>query len=414
MNSAGSLGNLDTSARVPVVKRFPRLFKKTNTGAIQYWDIFAEELTATGQAAVVTVYGQLGTPSPQRTSDTVKSGKNAGKANATTAYEQAQKNAKGKWDKQKKKGYVETEYDARTQKLDDQTGDAGIFPMLAQKFAEFPNKVKWPAYIQAKLNGHRCIAVIKDGKATLFSRKREVITGVPHINKVLEESFTENVILDGELFNAQVNEASDDYTGVKTPDAFTFQELGSCVRSKVPKGRFELVEYHVYDMVNDKSFVDRYDELQVLFSTVTDMKTVRCVQTGMVDSPEAVDAIMLDLRALGYEGAMLRNGAGKYTQNKRSYDLLKVKKFVDEEFEITGIEEGSGKLQGHVGSFVCKTKEGFVFTCKKDGPLSYLKEYFEDHSLWQGKFLTVRYANLTEGDEPVPFHGVGIDIRDPE
>jgi DNA ligase-1 len=117
-------------------------------------------------------------------------------------------------------------------------------------------------------------------------------------------------------------------------------------------------------------------------------------------------------RAEQYEGAMLRNKDSKYV-NKRSYDLLKLKEFDDDEFEIIGIEEGRGKLAGHVGAFVCKTSDGKTFLAKMSGDTEKLADYFKDHSLWSGKRLTVQYQGLT-GKERVPRFPVGKSIRDYE
>jgi DNA ligase-1 len=111
---------------------------------------------------------------------------------------------------------------------------------------------------------------------------------------------------------------------------------------------------------------------------------------------------------------MLRNAEGLYLSHatRRSYDLLKVKKFKgDEEFEIIGIKEGRGKLTGHA-IFICKAANGKEFAAKLEGETSFLKECFENHSLWQGKMLTVEYSELTE--DGVPFQGVGKDLRDKE
>ena len=107
---------------------------------------------------------------------------------------------------------------------------------------------------------------------------------------------------------------------------------------------------------------------------------------------------------------MLRNIDSLYV-NKRSYDLQKVKEFQDEEFEIIGIDEGRGKLTGHVGSFVCRTANGKEFLAKMAGDTDKLKEYFENHALWQGKQLTVKFQGLT-GKEQVPRFPVGLRIRD--
>jgi DNA ligase 1 len=413
MNSAGYQGELRATATVSNVKRFPRLFRKTNTGAIQYWDIFAEEkaggLNVSTNAPpvvgeIVTVYGQLGTPSPQRTTDTVASGKNEGKANATTAFQQAQKEAKSKWEKQKKKGYVETEYDARAQNVDSDFVGGGLLPMLAQSFSKHAKKIKWPCYVQPKLDGMRCIAIVRNGKATLWSRTRKPILSVPHIVAALEENFgDQNVTLDGELYSHKLK--SD------------FERIMSLARKDEPAPGHEQIQYHIYDMVSDLPFNDRNDALVNLFGPVAGVGTASCplipVLTGLVGDEEGMTALFSQVRGEGYEGLMLRNGDSKYEQGKRSYGLQKVKEFEDAEFDIIGVEEGRGRLQGHVGSFVCRTKDGKEFLAKMSGETAKLKAFFEDESLWSNKRLTVQFQGLT-GAKGVPRFPVGLRIREEE
>jgi DNA ligase-1 len=390
---------------IPAVKRFQRLFKKTNTGAIQYWDIFVEAKYAglAGESAmvgdVVTIYGQLGTPSPQRTVDTISKGKNPGKANATTALEQALKEAQSKWEKQKKKGYVDNEYDARTQQVDEEFVAGGILPMLAQSFSKHAAKIKWPCYVQPKFDGIRCIAMVRNGKATLWSRTRKPITSVPHIIKELEENFADtNVTLDGELYNHDFKS--------------NFEEIVSLVRQEIPKEGHEKVQYHVYDMVSDQSFADRNSALTSLFCTA-DLKAIKPVATAMADNEIEVTDMFVDLRGQGYEGVMLRNGETKYEIGKRSYGLQKVKEFEDAEFTIVGADEGRGKLQGHVGAFRCVAANGIEFLAKMSGSTDKLAEYWNDSSSYLGKKLTVQYQGLT-GTNGVPRFPVGLRIREQE
>lgn len=387
------------------IKKFPRLFKRTNTGALQYWDIFVQEkdggaltaLTGNKVGEIVTIYGQLGTTSPQRTSDTVAEGKNLGKVNATTAFQQASKEAQSKWEKQKKKGYVETEEAARAQEVDSDLVAGGLFPMLAQSFAKHAKKIAWPCYVQPKFDGHRCIAIVSGGKATLWSRTRKPITSAPHIIAELEANFTD-IILDGELYNHKFHN--------------NFEELASLIRQEVPAEGHEQIQYHVYDMVSDKTFAERNDELFAALSQV-DMNILVPVQTAMAADETEVTALFTQLRAAGYEGVMLRNGAGLYAQNKRSYDLQKVKEFEDAEFQIAGVEEGRGRLAGHVGAFLCLTKDGQEFKAKMSGALDNLKKLFENESLWKGKLLTVQFQGLT-GANGVPRFPVGLRIREEE
>src|SRR5690349_19744126 len=81
-------------------KPLPTLFKKTATGAIQEWTI------GTMGQTIVTRWGQKG-GAIQETKDVIHHGKNSGRANATTATQQAELEAHSQWEKKLKKGYVQ-------------------------------------------------------------------------------------------------------------------------------------------------------------------------------------------------------------------------------------------------------------------------------------------------------------------
>src|SRR5271168_1368993 len=143
----------------------PILYKKTSTGAIQFWKIQVEG------NEITTLYGQVDTDSPQCTVDVIKEGKNAGQSNETSAAQQAEREAKAKWTKQLKKGYVKTQAEAEAGTTDEII-EGGILPMLAHKFKEQCHKIKYPCLGQPKLDGIRCIAIKKDDDVTLWSRTR--------------------------------------------------------------------------------------------------------------------------------------------------------------------------------------------------------------------------------------------------
>lgn len=373
---------------------FPTLYKKTSTGAIQFWTIEANDDMAT--SVIKTIYGQLHTDSPQVTEDRITEGKNAGKKNATTHFEQAAKEARAKWEKQKKKGYVESIEAAIAEEIDDLI-EGGIVPMLAHKFAEQGRKIFYPSFVQPKLDGIRCIAVVKNGEATLWSRTRKQITSMPHIVQELEAAFSNmDITLDGELYNHEMK--SD------------FEKIVSLVRQEEPGEGYDVVQYHVYDTVSIEVFKSRYAQLHRLFR-MFEFYSLKLVQTEVVKSEDDVMDFFNKYRSQGYEGAMLRNVDSSYV-NKRSYDLQKVKEFDDSEYPIVGVEEGRGKLAGHA-IFVCKTETGKEFLAKMKGDTENLKRFFDNHDLWKGKKLTVQYQGLT-GKEGVPRFPVGIAIRDYE
>lgn len=378
------------------MKTFPTLYKKTSTGAIQYWELSV--LENGGPTAIHTKYGQVGTDSPQTTTDYITEGKNIGKKNETSAAQQAEAEAQSKWEKQLKKGYVDSKASAQADKVDDLI-EGGVLPMLAQSFSKHAEKIKLPCYIQPKYDGLRCIAILKNGKCELWSRTRKRINSVPHINRSIEKQFKEDAILDGELYNHEFK--SD------------FEKIVSLVRQEEPAEGHEVVQYWVYDVIMDGTNEERQKWLWDRTKHISIWtEPVRFTPTFWVHNEEEIMLSFNTYRKDGYEGAMLRNSNGKYV-NKRSYDLQKVKEFEDAEFTITGIEEGRGKLQGHVGSFICTTKDGKEFLAKMSGDTGRLREYFCDHSLWKGRNLTVQFQGLT-GANGVPRFPVGLRIRESE
>lgn len=379
---------MSVKQKEPQARSWPTLYKKTSTGAIQYWTI------ATDGNEIVTRYGQLG-GAEQSTSDLIKEGKNLGKKNETTAEEQAQSEAQSKWEKQKKRGYVETQEQAQAGETEH---EGGINPMLAHKYSEQGHKIKYPAYAQPKLDGIRCIAVLSEGRCSLWTRTRKRITGVPHVERQLEHLFPGgSLVLDGELYNHALKR--------------DFEKIVSLVRQEEPASGHEIVEYHVYDIASEGPFKVRSEWLGLHLHTArtTSIKLVQTVAVATEDElMDQFDAFL----AQGYEGCMVRNASGDYL-NKRSYDLQKVKEFEDAEFPIVGIKEGRGRLQGHVAAFVCQMKSGETFEAKMKGDTGRLKDFFENEKLWKGKQLTVKYQGLT-GARGVPRFPVGVAIRDYE
>lgn len=371
----------------------PTLFKKTSTGAIQKWTIGVLDST------IITVYGQVD-GKEQRTEDVIREGKNIGKTNETTPHEQALSEAHSKWEKQVKKGYVPDIDRARDGETD---VEGGYGAMLAHKFSEQGHKIKYPVFVQPKLDGIRCLAIIDEGVCTLWSRTRKPILSMPHIVKELEDVYSTGYHrIDGELYNHSYKA--------------NFEHIVSLVRQEEPDPNHTDVEYHVYDKAMDdgRGFAGRFEDLRLDLHCYEKakalLKHIVLVETCLAKDEDDMLDMFQHFRSKGYEGAMARNAEGAY-MGKRSYDLQKIKEFDDAEFPIIGVEEGRGKLQGHAAAFICVTPTGERFKAKMRGDTSLLKAYFEDHSLWSNKILTVKYQGLT-GKNGVPRFPVGERFRD--
>lgn len=373
------------------MKKLPKLYKKSTKGADQEWEISTEGNT------IVTRWGQVG-GAIQETRDVVTVGKNVGKKNETSPTQQAEAEAQSQWEKKLKKGYVQTLDDARAGKTD-AIIEGGVSPMLAHRFDEQGHKLKYPCYADPKLDGHRCIAVVDDeGKCTLWTRTRKPITSMVHIQRDIEALAASydlaDIVLDGELYNHAYRDR--------------FEELTSFIRDTKVKPGADAVQYHIYDVVEDEPYSNRRDALARLFLFPVG-ESLRLVETRHAADEDELMLAFEHYLKLGYEGAMARNADGRYV-NKRSYDLLKIKEFIDSEFEVVGVEEGRGKLVGHA-IFVCATADGTQFRAKMKGETSALKQYFDDPSLAIGRQLTVKYQGLTTKNG-VPRFPVALRFKD--
>ncbi len=372
-----------------MTKKFPTLYKKTSTGASQFWEIRVDG------NVIKSRWGQVD-GKVQETSDVVKEGKNAGRSNATTASEQALSEAESLWEKKLKKGYVKDLKSAKAGKVD-KIIEGGIFPMLAQKFSEHGEKLKYPCLVQPKLDGHRCIAIFdSDGDVTLWTRSRKPILSMVHIQKELKKLGLKNLALDGELYNHKLADA--------------FEQLTSFIRDEKVKPGADAVEYHVYDVIGAVNCVKQWQRADWLANNLKNAAHIVVVSTRLANDEDELMALFDEFLQDGYEGAMARNRDGLYV-NKRSYDLLKIKQFDDAEFKVIGLEEGRGKLAGHAGAFICITDEGVDFRAKLMGKLDDLKKYFENPKLAVGRYLTVKYQGFTKKNNK-PRFAVAVRFRE--
>ena len=133
-----------------------------------------------------------------------------------------------------------------------------IKPMLAHKFD--PDKAVFPALLQPKLDGVRCVFT-KDGA---FSRTGKEFKNVDHIKETLKPLFKQcpYMKLDGELYNHKLKD--------------DFEKIISLVRKTKPTFEHrqeakELVQYHVYDIVKDKRSSATYEErLDILIDVIAE------------------------------------------------------------------------------------------------------------------------------------------------
>lgn len=373
------------------VKKFPVLYKKSANEGTQVWEIWVTK-ESRERGCIHVQFGLKG-GKLQLSKEPIVAGKNIGKKNETTAYEQACSEAESRWEvKRTRKGYTTEEAESGLVRA--------ISPMLALPYDKQSKKVDWAtAFTQPKLDGFRLLAKFgKDGKVSLTSRENLPLEALTHIKSTIEALKTtiygkvDTLVLDGEAYC----------------HGMSLNEISSACKKKTDKTKN--IKFNIYDcLMGDANFMTRN-----LF--VKDM-----VQAAESDHVLAVETIKVRSEAelmhcqgtfieAGYEGAMLRHSNAPYEAGKRSSTLLKVKTFVDDEFEVIDFKMARGKYAG-CPIYVCRTTDGNPFDVLAHGTIEEKKAQGANARSFIGKMLTVKYFNYTKTSEPVPFFPVAKGFR---
>ena len=219
---------------------------------------------------------------------------------------------------------------------------------------------KWKHVIfEPKFDGYRCIAVVRDGKATLLTS-----TGLPHwnvryIQRQLEATAAatisgDNIALDGEIVH----------------DTLPFDVAGGILRKHEDDPRAEGFVLHVWDWIPLVEFDAKIGSMPLTERKSRLHETVNLIwefgsyislvqyQRGTLDKLDSLSRqyVIED----GQEGIILKDADAPYNFGgkkgncwlkwKPKYEGEAVKDMKEGDFRITGIKPGRGKHFGRVGA----------------------------------------------------------------
>lgn len=350
-----------------------KLFKKDTKGKIRYLSVY------TNGPDLVQESGIVGTDSPVIHTKTCKS-KNVGRSNQTSPEEQAQLEMTSLLASKESEGYFNSVEEA-------QNGNV-ILPMLAKDYKVESKKIDWskPVFIQPKLDGMRCLAFVKNGSVTLMSRDGKIIKNMDHIIRSLE-SINTDVILDGELYC----------------HGKSFQENMELIK-KYRKGETESIQFHIYDLVEDKPFSQRVVRpyVEITLNTVG-------VPTYEIKNEDELKEFHSQFLQDGYEGSIIRHGDEPYKVSGRSSSLLKYKDFQDLALPILDIEPADKRPEWGVPVFYWKgakddkLRAGMKFSHEKR------MDFLKNKDKYIGVTAELRFFEYS--DEGVPRFPVCVGFR---
>lgn len=270
-----------------------------------------------------------------------------------------------------------------------------LIPTFSVALAEnFDNKTKdkikigkW--FISRKLDGVRCICIIKNNKIQCFSRQGKEFLTLDKLKEEVEKLNLNNIVLDGEI--AIVQNGKEDFTAVmkeirrkdhtiSNPKYFIFDIL-TLEEFETQKSKRNL----------SKRLFEDAPKLDISFEILEYLPQHQYTLEKFGEMQREVDKY-------GWEGLMLRKDT--VYQGKRSKDILKVKKFYDDEFRVKSIETNTirqydSSINNYVqvetlGAVVIDYK-GYDVSVGSGFTMEERNEIYKNPEKIVGKLITVQY-----------------------
>lgn len=349
------------------------LYGKDSKGDLRIWEVFSDG------GKVIVRFGKIGGKIQDKI--TTATGKNTGKANATTDAEQAVKESEAKYTKQLKNGYFPTKEEA----LD----HVEFTPMKAHDYKDYADRVTYPCYLQPKLNGLRCLT---DENKDMLSK-----AGEPYkypsdwLISIQGLSFP----VDGEIF-----------AGYQQEGGLSLQKINSAWK-KHNENTCKL-EYHIYDIpVKGLQWKDRLTLLEQLKNNKKGSK-IFVVEGKWCNTEEEADQYYQEQLDKGAEGVVYRNADGLYEYGYRSYSLIKRKPRPDAEALVIA----ATKDQNNCALLTCRLENGVQFECQMrvDSHPTINYRSYENGLTLVRKFIQFEYEEFS--DAGVPTKPVGVGLRE--
>lgn len=226
--------------------------------------------------------------------------------------------------------------------------------MRAKSFHDYKDKLKGEFSVSEKLNGIRCITTKKDGVIVNKTRQNKVIVGLNDINKEIIQ--LPDGVYEGELV-------------VKNSEKYRLREvLQETMKIVNSDDENKVVDYWIFDYLSEdefkagkstKKYFDRRDSNPVNSTNFDSVKAIPELYRG--NDMNVIDSLLdelVDVR--GREGLMYYQD--KVYENKRTANILKVKKKYTSDLKVIGFIEGNGKYKGKLGALVLDYK-GYELGC---------------------------------------------------
>lgn len=234
----------------------------------------------------------------------------------------------------------------------------------AETYGDF--KIYFPIFGEAKIDGRRCLIIIRDLKARAISGSGKDLTDrLPAIcsdlTMLLELNGLHNGVFDGEI-NVEL-EKGDKYKSCwsNTGMAFSKHIPVEKINEKIRFAAFDFLSLDIFDKTEyfeDITPLKRRDIMLRKLFTCNISKHIFYIEKKLLHTQEEIDTYYQQLRNFGWEGIMLKDPDMSYKNYQRTAAWLKRKPVKTEDFPIVGFECGKGKNSKRLGAIVVQTPDG--------------------------------------------------------
>lgn len=444
------------------------LFKRNINGKVMYWK--GSVVSAEGNVEncrLKYTYGELNTDNPIVTYSDKIEGKNIGKKNETTPYQQAANELKSVYNRQIKKGYKSLDTIIKEQNIDIKdindlnylighlesilpkyNTDANncVKPMKCQTFKI--DTFNYPCIIQPKINGVRAVIMleeytpqdlfsckgvyINDKRYTSVIKTKEgLVYNVPHIEQLFNHLYSQfpqykDIVFDGELYikDEKVTTIGGAARNTNNPlneqllyvnFDLSVEDVNNEDRDKL---RFKIWEDYInkntsasYNIQAGRILINEVLNQHYLWNRYNIIVLNSDIANNDMESITYMECAISN----GFEGAVIRDKKADYCFGQRPKTMMKLKKFKDSEFEIVDIES-KGNPNDKVGFTIVYTLlndiNDLMFECNGTGTVEDKLNILNNKDYYKGKFATVKFYERTKNG--IPFHANVIGIRDYE
>ena len=257
------------------------------------------------------------------------------------------------------------------------------------------NEQTW--FASQKLDGVRCLAIVDDkGKCNFYSRQGKTFETLDTLRKEIESLNLCNMVFDGEVCIVDDNGVED------------FQGIMKEIKRKdhtIQNPKYKVFDYLMLEefdnQESERNLSDRLGQFTMIYNAFN--KQLNCIdllEQWKVDSEEHFQALAELATKNNWEGLILRKDS-EY-KGKRSNDLLKVKKFFDEEYVVKGIETSIHRIildglevEEEMLSNVIIEHKGCDVGVGSGFDQEERRKYFNNPELIIGKTITVQYFEET-------------------